>query len=857
MGSVQQQPSLPGRQAVRGWLTRSRRLVASAPMPIRVLAIALACVCAPALIAIGLLAALVFAPYALWTGDRSRLASLSVAVWGIALTAALAHGPDEPRYLLLLLPAVVSVVARLGLVGRVQVPCRTAALVLIWSLPIGIATFRLWQTQRLFGPAAAWLTALVVFGWRLAKALQDSREQARRSSVAGALAAPYAMATAGAGGRPAAGPLGSATAPPGSAAGPASGPMAGGGPANGYGGPAGHGGPANGNGGRTTPGPVRAAQTARGLRSLDGNGNGSQSASAAEAPADWPVITVDEAMAELNNMIGLAAVKDQVRSVTASVEAARRRAIAGHGTEKPMQHFVFLGPPGTGKTAVARVIAKIFYAFGLLDSPAVVEAQRSDLVGEYLGATAIKTNELIDSALGGVLFIDEAYGLVNEGDGQGDRFGNEAVQALLKRADDDREHLIIILAGYERQMETFLASNPGLNSRFSVRVKFPSYSPAELMALAESAVQSRGELLDPDARPVLRRLFDEIGRRRLADELGNGRFVRSLLAKAGQQRDVRVMAGPTEPTGTELVTLRGPDLELAYAELTTRFRGYTDTPTVEHALAELDALVGLEPVKRQVHEIVAQLQVGRLRVRQGLASQPPSRHFVFTGPPGTGKTTVARIIGRIFAALGLLVRPEVIEVHRADLVGEHLGSTAIKTSKLIDSAMGGVLFIDEAYALHNEAYSGGDAFGSEAVATLLKRAEDDRERLVVVLAGYTDDMDRLLRSNPGLASRFSTRITFPSYTAAELSRIAQVIAAQAGDGFDGEAVPVLDSIFTQAVESGRIDTLGNGRFARSLFERACASRDVRVSMHGDAATAADLTTVLAADLLTAYRELAG
>ena len=851
MGSVQQQPSLPGRQAVRGWLTRSRRLVANAPLPVQVLAVALACVCAPPLIAIGLLAALVFAPYALWTGDRSRFASLSVAVWGIAFTAALAHGPDGPRYLLLLLAPVVSVVARIGVAGRVQVPCRTAALVLVWSLPIGIATFRLWHTQRLFGPAAAWLIALVVFGWRLAKALQDSREQARTSSVAGALAAPYAMATAGSGGP--------AAAPPGAAAAAAA-------AARGEPGLGASSRPGLGTSGRRPgqrprrasgagPDPVRAAQTTRGLRSLDSNGG--QQGRAAEAVSDWPLITIDEAMAELNAMIGLTAVKAQVRSVTASVEAARRRAIAGHGTEKPMQHFVFLGPPGTGKTAVARVIAKIFYAFGLLDSAAVVEAQRADLVGEYLGATAIKTNDLIDSALGGVLFIDEAYGLVNEGDGQGDRFGNEAVQALLKRADDDRENLIIILAGYERQMESFLASNPGLNSRFSIRVKFPSYSPAELMALAEAAVQARGELLDPDARPVLRRLFDEIGRRRLADELGNGRFVRSLLAKAGQQRDVRVMAGPAEPTGTELVTLSGPDVELAYAELTTRFRGYTDTPTVEHALAELDALVGLEPVKRQVHEIVAQLQVGRLRVRQGLASQPPSRHFVFTGPPGTGKTTVARIIGRIFAALGLLVRPEVIEVHRADLVGEHLGSTAIKTSKLIDSAMGGVLFIDEAYALHNDAYSGGDAFGSEAVATLLKRAEDDRERLVVVLAGYTDDMDRLLRSNPGLASRFSTRITFPSYTAAELSQIAQVIAAQAGDAFDGEAVPVLDSIFTQAVESGRIDTLGNGRFARSLFERACASRDVRVSTHGEEATAADLTTVLAADLLTAYRELAG
>ncbi len=432
----------------------------------------------------------------------------------------------------------------------------------------------------------------------------------------------------------------------------------------------------------------------------------------------------------------------------------------------------------------------------------MVEAHRADLVGEYLGATAIKTNELIESALGGVLFIDEAYSLVNEGDGQGDRFGNEAVQALLKRAEDNREDLIIILAGYERQMENFLASNPGLNSRFANRIKFPGYTPAELSALADLALERKGELLDPDARPVLRRMFEEVGRRRLADELGNGRFVRSLLAKAGQRRDVRVMAGPAEPSPVELVTLPGNDLEQAYAELTTRFRGYGETPTLESALAELDTLVGLEPVKRQVHEIAAQLQVARMRDRQGIASQPPARHFVFTGPPGTGKTTVARILGRIFAALGLLVRPEVVEAHRADLVGEHLGSTAIKTNKLIDSAMGGVLFIDEAYALYNQGYSGGDAFGSEAVATLLKRAEDDRDRLVIVLAGYTDDMDRFLRSNPGLASRFGVRIGFPSYSPAQLADIAQAIATQAGDTFSVDAFPVLAQIFGEACAQG-------------------------------------------------------
>jgi hypothetical protein len=216
---------------------------------------------------------------------------------------------------------------------------------------------------------------------------------------------------------------------------------------------------------------------------------------------------------------------------------------------------------------------------------------------------------------------------------------------------------------------------------------------------------------------------------------------------------------------------------------------------------------------------------------------------------------VARILGRIFAALGLLVRPEVVEAHRADLVGEHLGSTAIKTGKLIDSALGGVLFIDEAYSLYNPGYSGGDAYGAEAVATLLKRAEDDRERLVIVLAGYPADMDRFLRSNPGLSSRFSVRISFPSYTSGELAEIARVIAEQAGDSFDPDALPVLAQIFRQVSEAGRVDELGNGRFARSLFERACATRDMRVADLGEAASAADLTTITAADLAAAVEDL--
>jgi SpoVK/Ycf46/Vps4 family AAA+-type ATPase len=809
-------------------LARVRQAVRAASLPVKILLVLGVLITIVLALSLGarfwdvlVVAALVYGPVAIWREHRSWVASVFVAAWGllaIVTVAAVVGRFSSGIVPLLLLPCAAVAVSHVPLLSRRYVPCRTVAWTQLWALPPALLAWWLAPGRPVISYAIAWLLGLAVIGWRMGKSQQEARALSRQQSRTGALAAPHRTG-------------------PAMAARPAGRPSA------------------AGNGRTSRPAEVsRVVQTAEGsVRPAEGAA-GRDRASGEPQP---PEITVAQAMAELDNMIGLTSVKDQVRQITASVEAARRRVMAGYGAEKPMQHFVFLGPPGTGKTSVARVVAKIFYAFGLLETPLVVEAQRADLVGEYLGATAIKTNELVNSALGGILFIDEAYSLVNDSEGQGDRFGHEAIQALLKRAEDDRTELIIILAGYEKQMEGFLASNPGLNSRFGLRVKFPTYSPAELMALAELSLEQRGEVLDVDARPALWRMMEDVGRRRLADELGNGRFVRSLLEKAGRARDVRIMADGAEPTRTELVTLEAADLERAGAELTARFRGYSQVPTLESALAELDELVGLEPVKRQVHEIAAQLRVARLRERQGLSSQPPVRHFVFTGPPGTGKTTVARILGRIFTALGLLVRPEVIEAHRADLVGEHLGSTAIKTGKLIDSALGGVLFIDEAYSLYNAGYSGGDAYGSEAVATLLKRAEDDRERLVIVLAGYPADMDRFLRSNPGLASRFSVRIGFPSYSPDELCKIAGVIAEQHGDSFEPDAMPVLGEIFHAAAARGQIDELGNGRFARSLFERACAARDLRVADLDEAASAADLTTVSAADLRGAFRELGG
>ncbi|MEU6876915.1 AAA family ATPase [Streptomyces sp. NPDC046712] len=281
----------------------------------------------------------------------------------------------------------------------------------------------------------------------------------------------------------------------------------------------------------------------------------------------------------------------------------------------------------------------------------------------------------------------------------------------------------------------------------------------------------------------------------------------------------------------------------------------TDPALLAEALAELERMVGMEPVKRQVKALSAQLEMARLRAGQGLPVQPPKRHFVFSGPSGTGKTTVARILGRVFYALGLLGGDHLVEAQRADLVGEFLGQTAVKANELIDSAIGGVLFVDEAYSLSNTGYSKGDAYGDEALQVLLKRAEDNRDHLVVILAGYPEGMDRLLATNPGLSSRFTTRVDFPSYRPLELTAIGEVLAAANGDGWDEESLDELRSISGHVVDQGWIDELGNGRFLRTLYEKSCAYRDLRLSGYPGTPTRDDLATLRLADLMQAYGEV--
>ncbi|MFE4669626.1 AAA family ATPase [Streptomyces sp. NPDC056716] len=308
-------------------------------------------------------------------------------------------------------------------------------------------------------------------------------------------------------------------------------------------------------------------------------------------------------------------------------------------------------------------------------------------------------------------------------------------------------------------------------------------------------------------------------------------------------------AGPVPSVPDPVVRAKSPGPEQPLPA------GPTDAALLDEALAELERMVGLEPVKRQVKALSAQLNMARLRAGQGLPVQPPKRHFVFSGPSGTGKTTVARILGRVFYALGLLGGDHLVEAQRADLVGEYLGQTAVKANELIDSALGGVLFVDEAYSLSNSGYGKGDAYGDEALQVLLKRAEDNRDHLVVILAGYPEGMDRLLTANPGLSSRFTTRVDFPSYRPLELTSIGEVLAAENGDVWDEEALDELRSIAGHVVDQGWIDELGNGRFLRTLYEKSCAYRDLRLSGYPGTLSRDDLATLRLPDLMQAYGEV--
>ena len=550
-------------------------------------------------------------------------------------------------------------------------------------------------------------------------------------------------------------------------------------------------------------------------------------------PAPAAAETTEDVLAELDALVGLEGVKAEVHKLVniAKINAARRQ----QGLKVPPMtcHMVFTGNPGTGKTTVARLVARVFRTLGLVSKGQLVEVDRSGLVGRYAGETAVKTSKKIDEAIGGVLFVDEAYQLVN---GDGDDYGREAIATLLKRMEDDRDKFVVIAAGYTDEMRDFLDANPGLRSRFARTLEFSDYTAAELAQIFRSIAKKNQFSLAPDLDAGLDAAIAKLTKKR-DRTFGNARFVRQLFEDATGRQANRLAAAGTL-SGDALTTLTLADLGLDERKADTR------APTVDEVLAELDSLTGLENVKEAVRKLVATVKASKLRAEKGLESNVTmSYNFVFTGNPGTGKTTVARIVGKAFRALGILERGNFVETDRSGLVAKYAGQTALKTNKLIDSAMGGVLFIDEAYQLNQ---GENDTYGAEAVAALLKRMEDARGSIVVIIAGYSDEMKKFMALNSGLESRFSRTIDFPDYSARELAEIFRSMAKKGKYRLSPDVEKWIEP-YIAVMTKNRQKTFGNARWARNLFEKSVERQALRVTALQDP-SADELQTLRMSDV---------
>ncbi|MFJ7078527.1 right-handed parallel beta-helix repeat-containing protein [Streptomyces sp. NPDC098781] len=519
-------------------------------------------------------------------------------------------------------------------------------------------------------------------------------------------------------------------------------------------------------------------------------------------------------LAQLDALVGLAEVKRQVRTLVNLNQLAQRRESLGLPVPPMSRHLIFAGPPGTGKTTVARLYGGILAELGVLRSGHLVEVARVDLVAQIIGGTAIKTTEAFNKALGGVLFIDEAYTLLSDGKGSGADFGREAIDTLVKLMEDHRDDVVVVAAGYTAEMDAFLSANPGMASRFTRTIEFANYSVPELVTITENMSGSHQYELGPGTREALAAHYERMPR---DATFGNGRAARRVFEEMVDRQAFRLgsMDAPAEQDLRLLLPEDVGDDAAAQAEA---------PGDPEKLLAELDAMIGLHAVKREVTDLVTMLATARQREAAGLPTPRISNHLVFSGPPGTGKTTVARMYAQLLHALGVLPRGQLVEVARADLVGRYVGHTAQLTREVFERARGGVLFVDEAYTLTPQGAS--TDFGQEAVDTLLKLMEDHREEVVVIAAGYTREMDRFLSSNPGLASRFSRMVEFEDYTTDELV----TIMARQAESSGYECAPETLTALSELVGSlPRDHTFGNARTARQMLERTMTAHARRLS----------------------------
>ena len=531
-----------------------------------------------------------------------------------------------------------------------------------------------------------------------------------------------------------------------------------------------------------------------------------------------------DAIKELNSLIGLEKVKHEIKKMINMVEFNKKRIASGKAPEKQTLHAAFMGNPGTGKTTVARLLGEALYEAGVLSGEELrfVEVTESDLISSSVGGTAEQTQRLLEKARGGILFIDEAYSLDKKDSGVD--FGIEAINTILKFMEDNRDDIMIIFAGYTKEMEEFLKTNPGLRSRVPNNFIFEDFTGDEIVQLGEM-ILSKGDykLEDRDyySRHVKRAYDGSLDK-------SNGRWIRNLDEQLTKTLADRVVAQGSD----DIETILNEDIDAVLNQ--GKYQAGADKE--EDGIVALNRLIGIPKVKEQVEQFVAMAEFNQKRAEQGGIVADTTLHSLFLGNPGTGKTTVARILGNILFQKGVIKQKKFIEVSRSDLVGGYQGQTALKTREVLESALGGVLFIDEAYTLYT---GSNDSFGKEALDEVLKFMEDHRRDIVIVFAGYTKEMYEFLQVNSGLKSRIPTTFDFEDYTPEEIVQIGLL-------GLHKQGYQVNEVLYGEIVKENylRANDHSNGRWVRNLNEKLLRQVSTRVAREGSK----DYNSILDQDL---------
>ena len=511
-----------------------------------------------------------------------------------------------------------------------------------------------------------------------------------------------------------------------------------------------------------------------------------------DVPQDTETRSVEEILNDINSLVGLADVKENIKEFIKYIDYSKKIDTEGFAN----LNMIFKGNSGTGKTTVARLLAELFYKLGFIKENKIIEVTSKDLIGSHLGETAPKTQMVIDSALDGVLLIDEAYTIMSSKGGTSSNYSLECMATISKAMELYKDRLVIIFAGYTKEMNDFINSNQGLMSRIGYEIEFSDFSKEELLQIfKEEAEGNEFELEDG----VMQKVEKIIIKNKIGRNFGNARFVRSLFDKL-------VLVHSANYTDEKLLkTITKRDVEIL--EETKKDK----TRTIDDILKDLNSLIGIQNVKDTINGFVSVIELNKKLDR----TPDFNMHMIFKGNAGTGKTTVARLLAEIYYNLGYVKRNKLVEVQSQDLIGEFLGQTGPKTQAVIESALDGVLFIDEAYSIME--HGGQNAsYSAECVATLLKAMEDYQGRLIIIFAGYTEEMKKFRDLNPGLKSRIGYEIDYGDYTLEELMQIFDKKIAEKGFKIDKDAKKKVEDIMRKAMN---VENFGNGRFVENTVQK--------------------------------------